>query len=1055
LDDAEEAALGTDPNNPDTDGDGLTDGQEVNTYNTNPLLSDTDGDGHSDGSEITAGTNPLDPNDPPVVDPNVDTDGDGIIDSQEATLGTNPNNPDSDGDGLTDGQEVNTYNTNPLSSDSDGDGLGDGVEVNTYHTDPLNQDSDGDTYSDGTEILNGTNPLDPNSPPPPPPNDSDGDGLTDEQELSLGTNPNNPDSDGDGLNDAAEVNTYMTNPNNSDTDGDGLNDGAEVSNGTNPNNSDSDGDGLTDGQERNTYNTNPLSTDSDGDGLTDSQEVNTYNTNPNDSDTDNDGLSDSAEISNGTNPNVADSDGDGLNDGVEINTYHTNPNNSDTDGDGLNDGAEISNGTSPTNSDTDGDGLTDGEEVNTYHTDPNSQDSDGDTHSDSQEILNGTDPNDPNDPPPPSEGEGEGGGGGGGATDTDGDILTDDQETNTYHTDPNNPDTDGDGITDGQEVFVTLTNPTLADTDGDGLTDSQEVNTYNTDPNNPDTDGDTYSDSNEVSNGTDPLDPNDPGTGGNGGNEENQQPSGGSGDSGGGGGSTTPTIPDVINSTGIDVLDINPEEYLITIETPEIKEIEGEAEVGAPGTDIPVDKPGETRSLVKIAETKGDVDPPVITLSGIGNGILGNENLSFSGTITDAAGVIESISISIDGGKSNFPANEISGIGKSKASFKFSVGNLEDGDYEILVTARDNSENKGYSRIYKITVDKYDPYIGTIFSSTGVLGILPDNSLLKKSGVGINEEIYVPVGGGANKVQLTDGENTYDFKYIAERKIWKGNVTFNKEGTRNHKLIAFDSAGNEQEKIIEPIKIYSAGEITDSETNEKISSYTLTVHKFVKDTNTWELWDGDSFNQKNPTSSNSMVLPKGKYYITVEADGHRKLTTQRFELTQTEVVSPNLQLEPSTWFSLVDWGTTKEIQQDNGQEENENKNFLNVGEKISIENFTIDSVIQDREKTLLTFTPVWNPFSQEQIDVINSIQDLEIRKNIIALTILEPKGLIESFLKRGLENIDIGYDKIGYSTQNINIASAPYNYLVDSEGTILKRKIGVMSEQEIINIFNQ
>ncbi|NDB97211.1 MAG: hypothetical protein EBZ78_13815, partial [Verrucomicrobia bacterium] len=41
-----------------TDGDGLTDGQEVNVYGTNPSLADTDGDGVSDGVELTAGTDP-------------------------------------------------------------------------------------------------------------------------------------------------------------------------------------------------------------------------------------------------------------------------------------------------------------------------------------------------------------------------------------------------------------------------------------------------------------------------------------------------------------------------------------------------------------------------------------------------------------------------------------------------------------------------------------------------------------------------------------------------------------------------------------------------------------------------------------------------------------------------------------------------------------------------------------------------------------------------------------------------------------------------------------
>jgi len=45
---------------PDTDGDGLSDGDEVNVHGTEPLVTDTDGDGFSDGDEVSAGSDPKD-----------------------------------------------------------------------------------------------------------------------------------------------------------------------------------------------------------------------------------------------------------------------------------------------------------------------------------------------------------------------------------------------------------------------------------------------------------------------------------------------------------------------------------------------------------------------------------------------------------------------------------------------------------------------------------------------------------------------------------------------------------------------------------------------------------------------------------------------------------------------------------------------------------------------------------------------------------------------------------------------------------------------------------
>jgi hypothetical protein len=47
----------------DSDGDGLSDEDEIGIYGTNPLLSDTDGDGMDDGREVLAGTDPLDEED--------------------------------------------------------------------------------------------------------------------------------------------------------------------------------------------------------------------------------------------------------------------------------------------------------------------------------------------------------------------------------------------------------------------------------------------------------------------------------------------------------------------------------------------------------------------------------------------------------------------------------------------------------------------------------------------------------------------------------------------------------------------------------------------------------------------------------------------------------------------------------------------------------------------------------------------------------------------------------------------------------------------------------
>jgi hypothetical protein len=94
--------------------------------------------------------------------------------------------------------------------------------------------------------------------PNDPGTDTDNDGLTDLQELCIGSDPNLPDTDGDGLNDGIEVYELGLEPTFADTDGDGLPDGLEVQ-------------GFVDGTGKRWY-LNALDVDTNGDEVPDGLE---------------------------------------------------------------------------------------------------------------------------------------------------------------------------------------------------------------------------------------------------------------------------------------------------------------------------------------------------------------------------------------------------------------------------------------------------------------------------------------------------------------------------------------------------------------------------------------------------------------------------------------------------------------------------------------------------------------------------------------------------------------------------------------------------------------
>ena len=560
----------------DCDADGLTDAQEV-TSGTDPSNPDSDGDGINDGQEINDGTDPLDDCFSNGGTPlgTSDCDGDGLSNDEEAAAGTDPDVADSDGDGINDGQELNFDGTDPLddcasdggtplgASDCDADGLTKDEEA-LAGTDPNIADTDGDGIDDGQEVTNGTDPLnscDSDGGTPLGTDDCDNDGLTNDEETAAGTNPDEADTDGDGVNDAQEVETDNTNPNdfcqfveasvtlapsmdwnNADCDGDGITNGAEVASGNDVLNpcdpiqaegytsydatnaiwaaADCDGDGVNNGTE-DINGTDPYNNDTDGDGVQDN--------------TDTDALDPcdpfQAEEYTGYDATntmwaAADCDADGVNNGTE-NTNGTDPYNNDTDGDGVPDNtdtdalnpcspaqAEGYTGYDATNSiwaaaDCDGDGVNNGIE-DTNGTDPYNGDTDGDGVQDDADT-------DALDPCGPMQAVGYAGYD---ATNTiwssadcDSDGVNNGTE-NTNGTDPYNSDTDGDGVPDDTDTDALdpcdpsqatgytgydATNSiwAAADCDGDGVNNSTEA-TNGTDPYNSDTDGDGVPDNTDT-----------------------------------------------------------------------------------------------------------------------------------------------------------------------------------------------------------------------------------------------------------------------------------------------------------------------------------------------------------------------------------------------------------------------------------------------------------------------------------------------------------------------------------------------------------------------------
>lgn len=229
----------------DTDGDGLSDGEELTgvtvngiTFRTNPLLEDTDGDLWPDDIDNCGTISNL---------TQADRDFDGIGDACDPafTLLT-LTSADHDSDGLTDNEEIQPrprdparlsrpHPSSPALSDTDNDGVPDFYDIcplyaaaNPDYADPDLSDSDADGIPDATDGCKCEPGPGPCTQPVIDPADSDGDGMPDIIEFfglrpgGFRSDPNVPDSDCDEINDSVDNCVCTPNPDQIDSNSNGI-----------------------------------------------------------------------------------------------------------------------------------------------------------------------------------------------------------------------------------------------------------------------------------------------------------------------------------------------------------------------------------------------------------------------------------------------------------------------------------------------------------------------------------------------------------------------------------------------------------------------------------------------------------------------------------------------------------------------------------------------------------------------------------------------------------------------------------------------------------------
>jgi hypothetical protein len=307
--------------------------------------------------------------------------------------------------------------------------------------------------------------------------DSDGDHITNADELILGTNVYNPDTDYDGITDADEVAITGTDPTSTDTNSDGITDYNDfygntavdttiIGDGVTP--YDWDGDGIADPIDPNPTDAVNNEWDTDGDYVVDSQDSNPWDAwvwN----DWNSTGWNDDAEPTNTGDSNSNDYDGDGVANDSDSNPYDyflsndwnldgANDQQEDSDGDGVIHSADSHPNNNSLWCDWNGNGVNDDAESGTSDSDEDGYQDVNDSHAFSPSLWNDWNGN--------------------GLNDEEETLSSDvdfDGEKDIWDSDPLNPALWGDWNHNGYNDFD---EPYFIDTDEDGVADARDSNPY-------------------------------------------------------------------------------------------------------------------------------------------------------------------------------------------------------------------------------------------------------------------------------------------------------------------------------------------------------------------------------------------------------------------------------------------------------------------------------------------------------------------------------------------------------------------------------------------------
>jgi cysteine-rich repeat protein len=313
-------------------------------------------------------------------------------------------------------------------------------------------------------------------------------------------------------------------------------------------------------------------------------------------------------------------------------------------------------------------------------------------------------------------------------------------------------------------------------------------------------------------------------------------------------------------------------------------------------------------------------------------------------------------------------------------------------------------------------------------------------------------------------INLESGEE-FELDYNTSLKLWTGILVFNYEG-QFRLVVHAENEECEYSREINTIYVIEKPEITDLETGRVLTNSSVTVYEKEPYSNNFNLWEGQLFGMLNPYQPEDgelgIVLPRGEFYLQIEAPGYNTVTSLITVIEDHSIVTASVKMKPlgNLWDRFIT----------SLQRNSETNNFslqvttmpgtylLPIGEEVADIDlhdkdnmqYNLFSLLEQDKPTVLFVYSSWNTLANEQVNMYKSIVDrLGDKYQFIPLTTMEPDNVNKAFLARGEYPIRF-YKPADQFFHDYHIISLPQFFLLDEDRKLVNIITGPQAYEELI-----